>query len=71
MIKPDTSGSAFPISLPGWGDNGAFGLTKREYIAIKAMQAQIEHYGCSDGFEILAKQSYEIADEMLRSNHGG
>lgn len=68
----DDSGPAFPEH--DWvEENGDLhfktihsGMTLRDYFAAKAMQAQITHYGCMDKFEILSKQSYEIADAMLK-----
>jgi hypothetical protein len=31
----NTNQPAFPVSIPGWGDNGASGMTLRQYASIK------------------------------------
>jgi hypothetical protein len=36
-----TGGPAFPISIPGCGDNGAFGMTLRDWFAGQALAGVI------------------------------
>ena len=62
-------GPAFPVSLPGWGDNGASGMTLRDYFAAKALPAitaggTTGWAGKSDA-TTLAERAYAIADAML------
>lgn len=67
MNEIKTGGPAFPISLPGLGDNGASGISTRDYFAAKAMAALI---GNNDKGLIdmpwVAEGAYKIADAMLK-----
>lgn len=73
-------GPAFPISLPGHGDNGGGGMTLRDYFAAQFMStaaghakemtsAQIDELipGCRSisRAEIAAALAYRMADAML------
>jgi hypothetical protein len=58
-----TGGPAFPISLPGCGDNGASGMTLRDWFAGQALaglQLRVQ------GAENAADWAYLIADAMLK-----
>lgn len=71
----DDGGSAFPVSFSSNHPTEMVGgLTKREYIAIKAMQACLMNDAmtdnCDTSSEWLDKVSaaaYEIADKMLKA----
>jgi hypothetical protein len=62
---------AFPVSIPGWGDNGASGITSRDFFAAAALvawgsgrnQPMIENTSSSP--EIVAAGCYRYADAML------
>lgn len=61
-------GPAFPVSIPGCGDNGWHGMTLRDYFAGQALiylnnrkDMQIRD---ADHIGILA---YEVADSMLKA----
>lgn len=66
-----SSDSVFPIESVDEGSHGRkcgkFGITIRDYIAIKAMQALITNYG-NDGYESLAIYSYRTADAMIKES---
>lgn len=66
MSANDSSGPAFPVSLPGMGDNRASGMTLRDYFAAKAMP-EIYQRVETGGFERVAHFSYELADAMLKA----
>lgn len=53
-------GPAFPVSIPGCGDNGWHGMTLRDWFA-----GQVLAGGITMGPEGAAKFAYEIADAML------
>jgi hypothetical protein len=60
-------GPAFPVSLPGWGDNGASGMTRRDYFAGQAlagMGALIKQIRPGDE-EVVAIAAYAMADAMI------
>lgn len=73
LIK--NGGPAFPISIPGWGDNGAGGMTLRDYFAGQALAGdfatQSEQIGeivktTPDTWMIArAKTLYRMADAMI------
>jgi hypothetical protein len=68
----DDGGPAFPISLPGWGDNGASGMSLRDYFAAKALPfacelAPDEAMGDPTFPDFLAMLSYKMADAMLKA----
>lgn len=61
-------GPAFPISIPGCGDNGCAGMSLRDWFAAQAIQRMISL--CEDrdgGWDPVAVASgcYAIADAML------
>jgi hypothetical protein len=73
-------GPAFPVSLPGCGDNGWHGMTLRDWFAAQAVaggfaRTEVPEYDLRDMFgknrtsirreEILAADAYRIADAML------
>lgn len=70
-------GPAFPISLPGFGDNGCPGMSLRDYFAAMAMQSifggvgarlvadRDSRYDETNWSEVVAANSYEMADAML------
>lgn len=62
MSEKETGGPAFPTER-----NLTQGMTLRDYFAAKAMQGLIEEYGWND--ESLAKQSYDVADAMLKARN--
>ena len=79
MNTPTDGGNAFPVSTDNF-DNGAEGLTKRDYFAAKAMQTLLEL--CAEGWEkrelstddtrrALAFGAYKIADAMLAERAKG
>jgi hypothetical protein len=37
MTTPNDGGPAYPISLPGWGDNGRGGMTLRDHFAAQVL----------------------------------
>lgn len=74
-------GPAFPISIPGCGDNGAHGMSLRDYFAAKAlhpvyamaMQEAREGSGLfmdADWRVGLALDAYAMADAMLKARRG-
>ncbi len=72
MSATENGGPAFPISLPGWGDNGAIGLSMRDYFAAKAMAAMLGHLNlaktmaeCESMSAKIPRSAYAIADAML------
>lgn len=66
---------AFPVSIPGCGDNGQSGMTLRDYFAGQALPAVITATSAGqhrpmrdDGLDLvrsMARDAYEIADAML------
>jgi len=63
-------GLAFPVSLPGWGDNGSGGMSLRDYFAAKAMQAFLSTYPkgvVTSPLEDVAADAYEVANAMLKA----
>lgn len=70
-MSTNTGGPAFPPSNPGY----AHGMTLRDYFAAKAMQAVLTSpilmaaVGSKVGSatQHIAKQSYEMADAMLKA----
>jgi hypothetical protein len=70
-------GPAFPISIPGCGDNGCWGMSLRDYFAAKAMQAiyggegarivadRDKRYDETNWGEVVAANAYEMADAMI------
>lgn len=72
-------GPAFPISLPGVGDNGCAGMSLRDWFATAAMQAiyggegaqQVANrdarYNETNWAFVVASNAYEMADAMLKA----
>lgn len=56
-------GPAFPVNIPGCGDNGWHGMSLRDWFAGLAMQAIIPA-NISDAATVRA--AYSIADDMLK-----
>ena len=80
METINDGGPAFPISLPGFGDNGAHGMSLRDYMAVHAgeqdvmLQAELmrserlKNGGpgiLPDGWHVIAR--YRHADMMLKA----
>lgn len=69
MNDQQNGGPAFPISLPGLGDNGASGMTLRDYFAAQSLQGLLA-CGIECGpkeVPIIASSCYVMADAMLRA----
>jgi len=74
-------GPAFPVSLPGMGDNGASGMTLRDWFAGQALAGDLVAAGggvpdrlpSADYGELMARRAYFFADAMLaaRAAAGG
>lgn len=75
MSVNNDGGPAFPIPMIPLDNIGGFtevryeGMTLRDYFAAKAMQCFLSQ-PLSDGadIEIIATDSYEMADEMLKAS---
>lgn len=72
--KQNDGGPAFPVNLPGWGDNGASGMTLRDAFALGALPAVITQYAGDNGWigtdHLLRNvpiHAYRIADAMLKA----
>ena len=73
----DDGGPAYPISLPGWGDNGAQGMSLRDHFAAAAMGAFLSNRqmylamladrGSAYPDEYIAREAYRQADAMLEA----
>lgn len=69
----ENGGPAFPISIPGCGDNGAGGMTLRDWFAGQVLAQIICMYAADNkagiGAEHLprncAAHAYRVADAML------
>lgn len=59
-------GPAFPVSIPGTGDNGWHGMSLRDWFAGQAMTGMLAH-GDANGahWSALAQDAYNAADAML------
>ena len=59
-------GVAFPVSLRGWGHNGACGMSLRDYFAAKALQGLLANSALAyrDQWSLVA-QAYSFADNMI------
>jgi hypothetical protein len=55
-------GPAFPVSIPGAGDNGAHGMSLRDWFAGMAVSGVL--VGARNA-TILAQEAYKLADAML------
>ena len=51
MITPKGGGPAFPISLPGWGDNGASGMTLVDWYVAHITKEEYEELQPRDAGE--------------------
>lgn len=60
----ESGGGAFPFFDERVMNTAEFGMTLRDYLAAKAMQASRSRQ--SQLWDDLARESYEIADAMLR-----
>jgi hypothetical protein len=74
--KINDGGPAFPISIPGCGDNGMHGMSLRDWFAGQAMAAYIMHLGAmqihaSENIDECTAQSYRLADYMLAARSHG
>ena len=68
MNETNTGGPAFPVSIPGWGDNGAHGMTLRDYFAAKAMAAMLgDSTSKSSAPDFISEWAYKHADSMLKA----
>lgn len=81
MKTIDDGGVAFPVSIPGCGDNGWQGMSLRDYFAAKCIPTAFEKFKdgmkeyeliqlCGDrggikSQEIIAAIAYELADAMI------
>lgn len=79
MSKIETGGPAFPISIPGCGDNGAGGMTLRDYFATEVSPSllkwmlEVSAAGKITADEVgqkAAEASYGFADAMIRARGG-
>ena len=59
-------GPAFPVSIAGSGDNGAHGMSLRDWFAGMALSSVLEHIGTAQG---VAATCYEVADAMLEARN--
>jgi len=58
---------AFPVVQEcGYDDPVMNGMSLRDYFAAKAMQAMCEEVSRYDHFDSVAKDSYKMADAMLK-----
>lgn len=74
MERTNAEMPAFPINIPGHGDNGASGLSKRELLAAMAMQGLLAAHpsgewpdscGKAPFSEWLALNAVDAADALL------
>ncbi|EXL06240.1 hypothetical protein BG46_15870 [Brucella anthropi] len=72
MSKIETGGPAFPVSIPGWGDNGASGMTLRDYFAIHASREELTRFRVDKNGNGLSEVEarYAYADAMIRARGG-
>lgn len=66
MSQISTGGSAFPRPHD-YHEQDHPGMTLRDYFAAKAMQASISPSTTPDEFDEIARQSYQMADQMLQA----
>lgn len=60
-------GPAFPVSIPGAGDNGWHGMTLRDWFAGQALSAFAKKIESPSDARIYAETAYYIADAMLKA----
>ena len=68
MSDTKDGGPAFPVSIPGCGDNGQSGMTLRDYFASQVMEQMINlSIDHDNGWstENVAHGCYNLADAML------
>ena len=72
--KINDGGSAFPLPQGGETVEGSQGMSLRDYFAAKAMQGFVEGNTAQgrpivdeSNREFIARQSYEMADAMLKA----
>ena len=68
-MTTETGGPAFPYDLTSYDDEVRIqyqGMTLRDYFAAKAMQGLLSATKTSDG-EMIARDSYKMADAMLKA----
>jgi hypothetical protein len=72
MSEIKTGGPAYPVSIPGCGDNGMSGMTLRDWFAGQAIVAVTDAlpHGANLSLSELASNSYAIADAMLAAREG-
>lgn len=77
MSTINNGGPAFPIPLndgQSWvGMNEFDGMTLRDYFAAKAMQGMLANQHCfqASDEQMFARDSYVLADAMLKAREGG
>ncbi|QAZ45910.1 hypothetical protein [Mesorhizobium sp. Pch-S] len=69
-------GPAFPVSIPGFGDNGWQGMTLRDWFAGQIIPAAItacqsDRHTKSTYKAHCAEQAYRMADALLRERAKG
>lgn len=68
-MTEDTGGPAFPISIPGRGDNGAEGMSLRDYFAGQALTGMLASAPVADrskpNHKGWAANAYAFADAMI------
>ena len=66
--KPQESGGpAFPVSIPGCGDNGWHGMTLRDWFAGQAISGAMSVAVDASDLDKCAIQAYALADAMLKA----
>jgi hypothetical protein len=64
----DDGGPAFPVSIPGVGDNGAPGMSLRDWFAGLAIVRKLPTSATKDeALERCAQAAYRMADAMLKA----
>lgn len=68
----DDGGPAFPISIPGCGDNGMHGMSLRDWFAGQALMAALGQSFDGPGTYVdqVSRTVYEVADAMLKARRG-
>lgn len=62
-------GPAFPISIPGYGDNGCEGMSLRDYFAAHALIGVMIVHPNNHSYseDAMAADAYRLADAMLEA----
>ena len=69
----DLGGPAFPVSIPGCGDNGWHGMMLRDWFASQALPSVINWCSPQERVEgesmqqMFARKAYQVADAMLQA----